>query len=282
MTVFLCFRNHWSACARALLGAALAIMLLTPARVLAGEPLTPGEVGLLWLPDGEAPPTPIAVVIALHEAAGIDPRGWRYGDQITAAGIAVLHVELQETSADGFAPLVERDAPAAEVARLRRVIDLVAADPRFAQGAIGLLAFGAAGQAAINAAADTTYGPRVAALALLYPGCTSLAATVATERLQPRLPILLLSGDSDEANPPADCVRLADQLAPAAPVRHVQYAGAGYAWDLPPAGPYETFKMPWPGRPGSVVAVNYWPKAAELSATQAASFFAATLTAPSH
>jgi dienelactone hydrolase len=157
------------------------------------------------------------------------------------------------------------------------VIGLVAADPRFADRGIGLLAFGAVGRAAISAAADTAHGNPIGALILLYPNCAMLAEAAAAERLRPRSPILLLNGDRDPVNPPEDCVRLADQLGQAAPLRHVQYAGAGYAWDLPPSGPYETLQMPWPGRPGSVVAVSYWPKAAELSATQAAAFFATHL-----
>ena len=96
----------------------------------------------------------------------------------------------------------------------------------------------------------------------------------------PRSPILLLHGDADPVNAPADCIGLASALARTAPVRRVQYAGAGYAWDLVPSGQYEVHKLPWPGRPGQHVAVRFWPQGAALSATQAASFFAATFATP--
>jgi dienelactone hydrolase len=265
--------DRWGALARALHGAVLAIALLASGRGLAADV---DAVGLLWLPDHTAPSTPMAVVIALHDSTGIDGRGWHYGDQVTAAGIAVLHVELLETSADGFGSAVAADDATAARARLTVVIDLLAEDPRFADAPVGLLAFGAAGQAALFAAADPAHGDRIAGLALLYPGCAALAAAATTERTWPRSPVLLLHGDADPANPPADCSGLAGQLARSAPVRRRQYAGAGYAWDLAPHGPHEKVKLPWPGRPGVMVAVSYWPEAAELAATQVAAFFAAS------
>src|SRR5215218_9835106 len=63
-------------------------------------------LGLLWLPDGASRPRPTGVVIALYDSTGIGSRGWQYGDQLTAAGIAVLQVELLENSADGFGATV--------------------------------------------------------------------------------------------------------------------------------------------------------------------------------
>jgi dienelactone hydrolase len=219
---------------------------------------------------------PMTVVIALHDSTGVDRRGWHYGDQLTAAGITVLHIELLETSADGFSSTEAADDATAARARLTKVMRLLAEDQRFASASVGLLAFGAAGQAALLAAADPVHGDRIAGLALLYPGCAALAAAATIERAQPRSPVLLLHGDADPANLPAECSGLAGQLARSASVRRRQYAGAGYAWDLAPHGPHETMKLPWPGRPGVMVAVSYWREAAELAATQVAAFFAAS------
>jgi dienelactone hydrolase len=261
--------------ARALL-AVLAIAVLVPGRSLAADL---GSVGLLWLPDSAAPPTPMAVVIALHDSTGIDRRGWHYGGQLTAAGITVLHIEVLETSADGFSPAVAADDATAARAPLTTAMRLLAADPRFATASVGLLAFGEAGQVALLGAADPAHGDRIAGLALLYPGCAALAATATAERTRPRSPILLLHGDVDPANLPAACSGLERQLARSAPVIRRQYAGAGYAWDLAPHGPHERMKLPWPGRPGLVIAVSYWPEAAELAATQVAAFFAASFAA---
>ena len=238
-----------------------------------------GAVGLLWLPDGVTASTPAAVVIALHESTGVDPRGWHYVDQLTGAGIAVLHLELLENSADGFvAPAASDDAALAR-ARLALAMDLLARDSRVAGAPVGLLAFGSAGHVALQAAADPVQGGRIFGLALLYPGCAALAAVARAERTRPRSPVLLLHGDADPVNPPADCGNLADQLARSAPVRRIEYAGAGYAWDLAPYGLHEAVKLPWPGSPGLVVAVRYWPQLTELTATQVASFFAAGVVA---
>lgn len=258
----------------AIVGAMLALTLLLPERGLAVGSDGPDAVGLLWLPDGEAPSVPPAVVIAVHELTGIDPRGWRYGEQITAAGIAVLHVELRDVSAEGAGPTVADEAAAA-LARLLLVIDILAEDPRFANAGLGLLAFGTAGEAAMRAAADPVYGGRIAALVLLYPGCAGLDAAAATAGGGPRSPVLLLHGDADPANSPADCSCLAARLARTAPVRRVQYAGVSYAWDWAPSGLHEVPELPWPGRPGLRVAVRHSPEGAALSATRAASFFAA-------
>ncbi|MBR0663316.1 hypothetical protein GXW71_03005 [Roseomonas hellenica] len=263
----------------AIVGAMLALALLLPERGLAAGSDGPDAVGLLWLPDGEAPSVPPAVVIAVHELTGIDPRGWRYGEQITAAGIAVLHVELRDVSADNAGSAAVADDAAAALARLLLVIDILAEDPRFANAGLGLLAFGTAGEAAMLAAADPVYGGRIAALVLLYPGCAGLDAAAATAGGGLRSPVLLLHGDADPANSPADCSGLAARLAHTAPVRRVQYAGASYAWDWAPSGLHEVPELPWPGQPGLRVAVRHSPEGAALSATRAASFFAAAFAA---
>ncbi|MBX9699082.1 MAG: hypothetical protein K2X74_06580 [Acetobacteraceae bacterium] len=261
----------------AFLGALLALACIVPDRRAAADP---ESLGLLWLPEGRALSAPVPVVIALHDLTGIDSRGWHYAEHFTAAGMAVLHVELLESSADGAGTMATGDDASLAHARLTLVIDSLAEDARFAGAPIGLLAFGGAGQVALDAVTDTRDGGRFAALALLYPGCATMAANVAAENTAPRSPILLLHGNSDPANLPADCRALADRLARTAPVQHRQHAGAGYAWDRIPYGLHEAVKMPWPGRPGALVPAGHSPEAAQRSAAQAAGFFTALLVAP--
>ena len=258
--------------------AALLVASATTSRSVAGERTDVSALGILWSPDAGDEWGAVGVVIALHEA-GIDHRSWRYGDQITAAGIAVLHLELADISADGSITGPPPDDIAVALARLTMALDRLDEDARFAHAPVGLLAFGGAGRAAMLAAADSALRDRIGALALLYPGCATLADSLETAGIRPHAPVLLLNGDADPANSPAACSSLADRLARSASVRHIQYAGAGYAWDLPPYGEQETLKLPWPHRPGAVIAANFWQEAAELSATQVASFFAAALPA---
>ncbi|MGK7863212.1 dienelactone hydrolase family protein [Falsiroseomonas sp. E2-1-a4] len=257
------------------MAAMLAIALPAQHRSLAADL---GTVGLLWMPEGPAPSMPTAMVVALHDSTGIDPRGWHYADQLTAAGIAVLHIELLDSSADGSRAAVAADDATAVGTRMAMVMGILAGDPLFASVPVGLLALGSAGQVALLAAADPAHGDRITGVALLYPGCASLATAMA-EHTPPRSPVLLLHGDADPANVLADCIGLADRLARSAPVQRRQYAGVGYAWDLAPHGPHETVKLPWPGRPGALVAVTHRPEVAELAGAQVAAFFAARVAA---
>ncbi|WP_198375347.1 dienelactone hydrolase family protein [Neoroseomonas rubea] len=259
------------ALARMLARALFAIAVLSAGRGLAADV---GSVGLLWPPDEAAAPAPLAVVVALHDTTGIGPRGWHYGKQLTAAGIAVLFVELVDTSADGVASATASDDAAAARDRMAQVMDLLARDPRFAGTPVGFLAFGDSGLAALRAASDPAHGDRTAGLVLLYPGCATLASAARAEAMRPRSPILLLHGDADPVNLPADCRELAAELLRFVPVRRRQYAGAGYAWDYASYGSQETVKLPWPGRPGMLVPVSHWPQLTELTATQVAAFFA--------
>jgi dienelactone hydrolase len=256
------------------------LMLLVPSQGRATE-----QAGLLWPAEEMAPAGPPALVVVLHDPLGIDSRGWTYAEQLTAAGITVLHVELLDVSADGYtagpaaADLASQDAAQAR-ARLVEVIDTLAEDPRFDGAPIGLLAFGESGAAALHVATDPQRGRRVEALALLYPGCAGLIGPAAAQRSLSRAPVLLLHGDADPANSPAECGALAEVLAAAGPVRRREFAGAGYAWDRPPHGPYEMMKLPWPGRPGLLLPVHHWPALTELAAAQVAAFFASSLAPP--
>lgn len=257
-----------AALAAAILGLAI---VLAAGRSAADDPCCgPEAIGLLWLPVNAEAVAPVPAVIAVHDAVGIDPRGWRYAEQLTAAGIAVLHLELYDSSADGAGPAPDGDA----AARLAVAAATLAEDPRFGGARLGILAFGAAGEAALRAAAAPGLGEHIAALVLLYPGCATLRDAA---EAGPRSPVLLLHGDADPANPLADCAGLAARLARGAPVRHIRYAGAGYAWDLPPSGVEEVVTMPWPGSPGRWLPVSHRPAIAEFAAAQVAGFLARVL-----
>lgn len=261
---------------RTVLSAVIVMALFAAGRSLAADL---SATGLLWLPADTAVRTPMAIVIALHDSADLDSRAWHYGDQVTAAGIAVLHVDVLGSVANDSGVAATAGGAREARERLTTIIHLVAEDSRFATASVGLLAFGTSGQAALLAAADQAHGDRIAGLALLYPGCATLAAGTTTDDTRLRSPVFLLHGDADPSNLPAECSGLAGLLARSASVRHRQYAGAGYAWDLAPHGAYERIKLPWPGRPGSLLTVTHWPQAAEFAATEVAAFFAASFAA---
>jgi dienelactone hydrolase len=114
---------------------------------------------------------------------------------------------------------------------------------------------------------------------MLYPGCAALLdALSVTSPGAPamRSPVLLLHGDADPANPPAACAALANALMETAPVRRVEYAGAGYAWDRPAFAVEGPALVPRPDRKGRIRAAPL-PALADLSAAQVARFFARTL-----
>jgi len=144
---------------------------------------------------------------------------------------------------------------------------------------IGLLAFGGAGQAALRFAAGAGQNGRNAGLALLYPGCEAMLPTEREQASDQRAPVLLLHGDADPANLPADCAALAERLAQSAPVLRQQIAMAGYAWDRVPYRLQEEVALRWPGRPGAHVRAGFLQEAAEYVAAQVEAFFTAVLPA---
>jgi dienelactone hydrolase len=259
--------------------ALLACAMVPPGPGLAREADHLGALGLLWWPDQVAPARPAPLVVVLHDDSGVDPRGWLHGDQIRAAGIAVLHVELRIPTEDGPDPATAKQDAEAAVARLGLMVETIAQDPRFAAVPVGILAFGDTARAAALAAADPRHAGRIAALVLLYPGCAGLDAALGAAGRGPRASILLQHGDADPANLPAECALLERGLARGAPIRRLEYAGAGFAWDLRPIGMDEVRRLPWPGRTGERLRAEYWPEGAALAASRSASFFATTLSA---
>jgi dienelactone hydrolase len=241
-----------------------------PSEVLYGPD---GVVGLLYPPDL----TPSPAVLVVNDALGMDTRSNRYIDHLTAAGLAVLEVEVGANPLDGRAEPLPGDVETASL--VARAAAALAGDPRVDPARIAALGFG------IGARAVALVPPRgngrdtFAARVLVYPGCGSLddmmqaaggAAVVAS-------PLLLMHGEDDPANKPAECERLATTLGRTASVRRLSFRGASYAWDVPLRGEGVYSRQPWPGGQGTVL-VRSWPELADQTAAQTAAFLNSTLS----
>jgi dienelactone hydrolase len=254
----------------------------------AGRPVVhQGVAGLLWPPAGAPTGRVPAVAIAL-DAPGVDRRARRYAAQLSAAGILALEVELFPASADGAGPAGAPGDEAAAAALLAAAAAALTRDPRVDPARVGVLGFGAGGRAALVAAPGAGGRRLFAARAALYPGCGALlegavrqAAASGPGAAARGGPVLLMHGGADPANPPAACAGLAAAIGETAPVRRIEYRGAGFAWDWTPIGAHETTSLPGPGAPGRWRAAP-WPELSEMSAAQVAGFFAVAFSAQAH
>jgi dienelactone hydrolase len=264
-----------AACMALAIHVAAARALAEPSEVFHGPG---GMAGLLHRPAVGASPSPAVLIV--HDALGLDRRSQRYIAQLNAAGLLVLEVELRANPPDGFVEPLPGEAEAAEL--VARAAAALARDPRVDPVRIGALGFGIGARAvALASPAAESGGAAFVARLLLYPGCSSLDGLL---RARPRAPngvpsaVLILHGEDDPANRPAECGRLSTAFDPAASVRRIAYLGAAYAWDLPQAPGSEHGGQPWPGGQGAV-PVHSWPELAELTAAKAAGFFARALHA---
>ncbi|WP_207537644.1 dienelactone hydrolase family protein [Sabulicella rubraurantiaca] len=223
----------------------------------------------------EGTPAPPAVLI-VHDTLGLDRRSRSYIARLNAAGIAVLEVELRANPLDGAPEPLPGESEAAEL--VTRTVAVLTRDPRVNPTRIGGLGFGIGARAVALAPAWDDGHRSFAARLLLYPGCASLAELLSApqaSRATPS-PVLILHGGDDPANPPTACGALAAAFGPTESVRRISYEGATYAWDLPQSGGSPATAQPWPRESGTVPA-HSCPELAELSAAQAAEFFAAAL-----
>jgi dienelactone hydrolase len=235
-----------------------------------------GVVGLSHPPETGAPPT--AAVLVVNDALGVDTRSHRYIDQLTAAGLMVLEVELRANPPDGWAEPLPGEAEAASL--VVRAAAALADDPRVNPRRVGALGFGIGARALALAPPREDGRNAFATRVLLYPSCGSLGDLVrAPERAAAAVPspVLLLHGEDDPANSTADCEDLSAALGMTAPVRRVSYRGASYAWDLPQQGADEFSRQLWPGGQRTI-PVRSWPELAELTAARTAAFLADTLS----
>ena len=247
---------------------AVAALASSPAAADAGPPVAVvdglGVLGVLTASGEDTARRPGVVVF--DETGALPERSLRYGFQLEAAGFAVLlsHDDPEQAAAD------EADA----AVRLRRAIIALAARPEVDPGRIAILAFGAGNQAALHEAAEPATAS-AGALVLLYPGCPELETLPA-----PEVPVLLLHGADDPANPAGVCTRLAAAWRRAgADVRHHVYAGASFGWDIPQAFVGQASWEPAPSGRGRIRA-RYWPDLAEFSAAVATGFLAVRLGGP--
>ncbi|WP_431268453.1 dienelactone hydrolase family protein [Dankookia sp. P2] len=207
------------------------LALLLPARLAAAQErmpgldtrtelvrIGPGTSATLTLPPGAAPGRPLAVVVLLPDADGLGPRSALYGQRLLENGIALLEPDFLGGLAEDM-PL----PPAA--ARLALAVAAVDADPRLDPRRLAVVGLGEGGRAALLGQAAMAAG---LPLALLYPGCDAALAAAAARAAGP---VLLLHGDEDAANQPADCARLAAAFPQPEAVRHSVLAGASYGWD---------------------------------------------------
>jgi dienelactone hydrolase len=212
------------------------------------EAFTAGAArGILVLPAG-APDRRTPAVVILDDTQGSDGRASRYTDQLLGAGFAVLKIRLMDADA------------------LDAVLDALTAHSRVGDQPVGLLAFGEAASLAAPRAS------RIAARALLHPGCAGFApAATRGESL------LVMHGAADPANAPGSCAELGRGLAAAgAAVRLRAYDGTGYAWDRPSASIEGPVRLPRPDGEARVTSRS-WPDLPPFSAIDVARFFATSL-----
>jgi dienelactone hydrolase len=235
-----------------------------------------GVMGLLYRPETGAPPS--AAVLIVNDALGTDARSHRYIAHLTAAGLMVLEVELRPNPPDGWSEPHPGEAESASL--VTRAASALTDNPLVNPTRVGALGFGVGARALALAPPREDGRDTFSALVLLYPGCGSLGNLVqAPGRVTATVlsPVLLLHGEDDPANPPAECEDLSAALGKAAPVRRISYRGASYAWDLPQWGEGEQSRQPWPGGQGTVL-VRSWPELTELAAAQATAFLADMLS----
>jgi hypothetical protein len=113
------------------------------------------------------------------------------------------------------------------------------------------------------------------------PGARSAAFGVLPRDLPmataaPRGGLLLVHGADDRANAEPDCAALAQRLAGGLLASRVTYRGASYGWDFPLAEPLAPWLYPTRGD-GARVRIRPWPALTAFSASEAASFLAASL-----
>jgi dienelactone hydrolase len=266
------FRTALAACAALV---AVPSALAMPSEVFRGPD---GVIGLLYQPGTGAPLS--AAVLVVNDALGMDMRSQRYVEHLAAAGLIVLEVELRANPPDGWPEPLPAEAEAAGL--VARAAAALAGDPRVNPDRVGALGFGIGARALALAPPGEDGRNPFAARVLLYPGCGSLGALVSASVLKRaaatvRSPVLLMHGDDDPANPPAECEGLSTALGRAAPVRRVSHRGATYAWDLPQWGEGEHSQQPWPGSQGTVL-VRSWPELADQTAAQTTAFLNRTLS----
>jgi dienelactone hydrolase len=235
---------------------------------------SPAVVGVISWP-AERGTGPLPMVVILPDALGPDWRADAYVAWLGAVGLPVLEVDLQAV-AEAAGPGASPPGLAATVAVIIRELSR---DPRVIAGRIGVLGFGIGGRAALTAPPAPDGTDRIAARAMLYPGCIGLERDLLRYEIGVSAgssPVLLMHGDSDAANPPPDCARAAAVLSQWGPVERVEIADTGYAWDRPAFSSEGPTMMPRPDGAGRIRAMPE-PRLFEVSAIRVAHWLARAL-----
>jgi dienelactone hydrolase len=198
---------------------------------------------VLRLPPG---PARVPAVVILHGSGGVDGRGERYAQQLLAAGIGSLEIDM-------FTPrnIGRGQGVAARPRQFDTLPDVfgaarfLAANPRVDPQRIGVMGLSYGAGLSIMASIDSigrayaAGGADFRAAAPLYPVCFNYDPDRALARLPgqnfPRVAMLMLVGERDDydADGGASCRRLAGSGSAAAQAR-MQFAvlpGATHMWD---------------------------------------------------
>jgi dienelactone hydrolase len=251
------------------------------------EALPPPALRTAWVAAGR----PTVVLVPDH--LGLDARAGFHAAPMLARGLAVVMLDLPP--APGLDPgdwLRPRppSQPEAAPALLPGLFALLhqlageglppEAGPR---RAVGLLGFGAGGEAALLAAEASLApaAPRFSAHAALYPTCDSQALRTARSAAAPATgaPILIILPHAGRAGElPGGCAPLFDPAGPPSADRVLlrAYDSLGYAFDLWPAIARQGRH---PGRQG-FDPLRFDALRAELARQELAGFFAESLAAP--
>lgn len=202
-------------------------------------------------------PVPAVIIISAEEHS--NRHADLYAEQLLGAGLATLVLT----------PELDQRVTLAEA--VRQVVQ----DPRLDPAHVGVLGFGEGALVALRSPLP------FAARAMLYPGCGALLDRTLPALLLEDTTLLLVHGASDPANSPEDCRAATAALAGfGARIRRVEYAHAGYAFDMPAYGSSSgRGRLFAPGLP-TRVEVQVWPELAAMAASQVAGFFAAALKPP--
>lgn len=216
---------------------------LPPFLALQAQP--PASVpGVLRLPPGGAR---VPAVVILHGSGGLDDRGERYAQQLLAAGIGSLEIDMFTPRGIGRGQgVANRPRPFDALPDVFGALRFLAAHPRVDAQRIGVMGRSYGGALSIMSSIEgvarpyAAGGPDFRASAPLYPACFNYDPGGLLARLPgqnfPRLPMLMLVAERDDydADGGASCRRLATSGTPAAQAR-VQFhilAGATHAWDF--------------------------------------------------
>jgi uncharacterized protein len=195
----------------------------------------------------------VPAVLILHGSGGVDGRGERYAQQLLAAGIGSLEIDMFTPRNIGRGQgTTGRPRQMDTMPDVFGALRFLAANPRVDAQRIGVMGLSFGANLSIYAAIEsiarayTAGGPDFRAAAPLYPVCFSYDPDRPLARLPgqnfPRIPMLMLVGERDDydADGGASCRRLAASGTPAAQARmqfHV-LPGATHMWDTERTGSY--------------------------------------------